>query len=80
MLKEAMDASAHLPQEISHWIEKNITRPIRGFEHKKRANGREYNHEEQIKATRYQIKLVASSYLQRGKTPQEILLRLEWFL
>lgn len=80
MLKEAMDASAHLPQEISRWIEHNITRPIRGFEQKKRANGLEYNHEEQIKATRYQVKLVAYSYLKRGKSPQEVLSRLEWFL
>lgn len=80
MLIEAMDASAHIPSEISRWIEHNITHPIKGFEQKKRANGTEYDHEEQIKATRYQVKLIAYSYLQRGKSPQEILSRLEWFL
>jgi len=59
MLKEAMDASAHIPHDISRWIEENITRPIQGFEHKKRANGTEYDPGEQLKATRYQVRLIA---------------------
>lgn len=75
-----MDASAHIPHEISIWIEEHITHPICGFEQKKRANGSEYNHEEQMKATRYQLKLIAYSYIKRGKSYDEVLSRLEWFL
>lgn len=75
-----MDASAHLPHEILLWIEKNITRPINGFEQKKRANGIPYNHKEQMKATHYQIKLIAYSYLKRGKSSVEVLSCLQSFL
>jgi hypothetical protein len=80
MLKEAMDASAHIPHEISHWIEEHITRPIQGFEQKKKANGREYSSEEQLLATRHQLRLIADSYMKRGKSEAEILSRLKWFL
>ena len=79
MLKEPMEVPAQLPQELSSWIERNIKKPICGFEHKKKANGTEYCFEEQVKATRYQLKLIAYSYLQRGKSAEEVLLRLQWF-
>lgn len=75
-----MEVSAHLPSEVSLWIEKNINKPICGFEHKKRENGAEFSLDEQIKATRQQVRLIAYSYLQRGKLPEEILLKLHTFL
>ncbi len=79
MLKEAMDASANIPHEISIWIDQHISRPIRGFEHKKKANGTEYSHHEQLIATRHQLRLIAHSYIQRGVSPHEIVMRLKWF-
>ncbi len=80
MLKEAMDASTQIPHEISSWIDQHISRPIRGFEHKKKADGNIYSHQEQLLATRYQLRLIAQSYVQRGKSPHEIVMRLKWFL
>lgn len=80
MLKEAMEASAQIPQYISTWIEQNILKPIAGFEHKKKANGNEYSFDEQILATRYQVRLIAYSYLQKGKSYEEVISRLRWFV
>jgi hypothetical protein len=80
MLKEAMDASANIPHEISIWIDQHISRPIRGFEHKKKANGSMYSRNEQLLATRYQLRLIAQSYMKRGVSPHEIVMRLKWFI
>jgi len=80
MLKEAMDASAQIPHEIALWIDQHISRPIRGFEHKRKANGRMYSHNEQLIATRHQLRLIAHSYVQRGVSPHEIVTKLKWFI
>jgi hypothetical protein len=80
MLREAMDASAQIPQEISLWIDQHISCPIRGFEHKKRANGNMYSHNEQLLATRHQLRLIAHSYLKRGVSTHEIVMKLKWFI
>jgi len=80
MLNEAMTASAQIPPEISLWINQYITRPIQGFEHKKKASGSTYSYEAQLLATRYQLRLIAQSYLKRGRSSHEIILRLKWFL
>ena len=74
-----MDDPAHLPSEIRSWIHIHITKPIAGFEHKKRSDGHYYDYEEQVRATRYQVELVALSYYARGKSYEEIVCRLEWF-
>lgn len=80
MLKQTpMDDPSYLPREIRAWIYLNIRKPIAGFEHKRKPDGDFYDHEEQIRATRYQVELVALSYLSRGKSEEEIICKLEWF-
>ncbi len=80
MLKQkSMDDPVHLPHKINAWIYLNIKKPIAGFEHKKNLQGEEIGLEDQIKATHYQIELVALSYLSHGKSEEEILRRLRWF-
>lgn len=74
-----MEDTALLPSELRYWIQLHINQPIAGFEHKKKANGCCYSREEQIKATRHQVILIALSYLQQGKSTEEILVRLQWF-
>jgi hypothetical protein len=80
VMLEAMDASAQIPPDLSRWIDQHISRPIRGFEHKKKANGNEYSFSEQILATRHQVRLIAYSYLKCGKSEEEIRTRLKWFV
>ena len=74
-----MDDPTLLPNNVRVWILRNITTPITGFEHKTKPDGRYYNYDEQIRATRYQVELIALSYLARGKSCDEILGKLEWF-
>lgn len=74
-----MDDPSSLPHEIRAWIHLHITKPIAGFEHKKKPDGGYYNRDEQIRATRYQVELVALSYYSRGKSEDEIICRLAWF-
>ncbi len=80
MLKSIpMDDPTLLPTTVRVWIFKNINKPIAGFEHKTKPDGDYYDHDEQLKATRYQVELIALSYHSRGKSAEEILCRLEWF-
>lgn len=74
-----MDDPNCLPSEIRAWIYRHIRKPISGFEHKRKPDGEFYDYEEQVRATRYQIELVALSYYSRGKSEHEIICRLEWF-
>jgi uncharacterized protein (DUF2344 family) len=75
-----MDQSYPLPSNLSHWIESHIQKPITGFEHKKNADGKYYSSSEQLKATHYQLNVIAKNYLDRGKSAHEIIKRLEWFI
>jgi hypothetical protein len=74
-----MEDTALLPSELHYWIQLHITQPIAGFEHKRKANGICYSREEQVKATRHQVILIALSYLKQGKSQDEIVTRLQWF-
>ena len=74
-----MEQSFYVPPDLCQWIEHHIQKPIAGFEHKKKANGQYYSYEEQLKATKYQLTLIASTYLQSGKTSPEVVQRLQWF-
>ncbi len=76
---EGMDDPALLPQEIHLWIEHHITKPISGFEHKKRPNGRCYSYSEQLHATRYQMRLIACYYLRQGHSISKIIEKLAFF-
>lgn len=76
---KGMDDSSNLPKDIQDWIAHNITRPIKGFEHKKKGNGTFCNYDEQIKATHEQVSIIALCYLNQGKSTEEVLNRLNWF-
>lgn len=57
---------------IEEWIQKNINRPIKGFESKRNADGSYYSFAQQIRATRCQVIAIARYFLQKGKSPHEI--------
>jgi hypothetical protein len=64
---------------ISVWIERNITHPIQGFEHKKNPDGSTYTREQQVRASQHQVHSVATYFANRGKSEEEIMQILHCF-
>jgi hypothetical protein len=69
-----------LPKSIITWILKCITRPITGYEHKTKINGKHMNRQEQLAETQYQMLVIASDYFRRGATEQKIKQILSYFI
>jgi len=55
------------------WVNKHITRPIRGFEQKTKADGERMTKKELLSKTHDQIIHAACYFYRRGKSKSEIL-------
>jgi hypothetical protein len=63
----------HISENIALWVQTNINRPIKGFEHKRNADGSLYTKSQQISSTRIQALAVATYFIGRGKSQHEVL-------
>jgi hypothetical protein len=61
-----------IPVSLVSWIKENITRPLRGFEDKKNADGSPYSFRQQMRATYHQLIEIVGDLISRGKPHSSI--------
>lgn len=66
-----------LPASIYQWVEVNISKPFKGFEHKRNQDGTFYSYEQQIYATRAQVVSMAYELIKKGWNDIKIISWLE---
>lgn len=62
------------PNAFNEWLARYVQRPFRGFEDIKHEDGTPYSEEEQITATKNQLRKTVEDFSspQMGKTPEQI--------
>ena len=69
-----------LPQYIYEWVQKHTNNVITGFEHKTNPEGKFLDQRGQLNQTQHQLLLIATDCLMRGKTTDETLRTLRYFI
>lgn len=67
-------------EHVEAWVFTHVTRPIKGFEHKRNHDGSLFTKRQQLSATRLQVLAVAMYFLGRGKSEEEVIRLLRIFL
>jgi hypothetical protein len=71
--KYTREEACSVPEHLITWINTHINKPIKGFDHKKNADGTLLSHEQQMHATRDQVLSVANYFFTRGRSQEEII-------
>lgn len=60
------------PESLNLWLDKYVPRPFAGFADLKHDDGTSYSPEEQIQATKDQLRKIADEFPKMGKTHEQI--------
>lgn len=57
---------------LNQWLNRYVDRPFKGYDDLRHPDGTPFSHQEQIEASKVQLRTVADEWPQIGKTPEQI--------